>query len=63
MGISFTNCTIGAIHLTETLKDLDLNASAEDFSKKVNKDQSVWSIWIDRDFVSFNQGSIENPWG
>ena len=32
-------------------------------SKKVNKDQSVWSIWIDRDFVSFNQGSIENPWG
>jgi len=31
-------------------------------SKKVNKSGSVWSVWIDRDFVAFNQGSIENPW-
>ena len=31
-------------------------------SKRVNKNASVWSVWIDRDFVAFNQGSIENPW-
>jgi hypothetical protein len=31
-------------------------------SKRVNKTQSFWSVWIDRDFVQFNQGAIENPW-
>lgn len=31
-------------------------------SKRVNRDQSVWSIWIDRNFTKFNQGAIENPW-
>jgi hypothetical protein len=31
-------------------------------SKRVNRTQSFWSVWIDRDFVQFNQGAIENPW-
>jgi len=31
-------------------------------SKKVNRNASFWSVWIDRDFVQFNQGAIENPW-
>lgn len=31
-------------------------------SKRVNRDQSVWSIWIDRSFTKFNQDAIENPW-
>lgn len=31
-------------------------------SKKVNRDQSVWSVWIDRNFTAFNQDAIENPW-
>jgi hypothetical protein len=31
-------------------------------SKRVNKNQSFWSVWIDRDFVQFNQGAIDNPW-
>jgi hypothetical protein len=31
-------------------------------SKRVNRNQSVWSVWIDRDFVTFNQSSIDNPW-
>ena len=31
-------------------------------SKRVNKDQTVWSIWIDRNFTQFNQDAVENPW-
>ena len=31
-------------------------------SYRVNKDSSQWSLWIDRDFTSFNQNAIENPW-
>ena len=31
-------------------------------SKRVNRDQSVWSVWIDRSFTAFSQGAIENPW-
>ena len=31
-------------------------------SRRVNRSQSVWSIWIDRSFTAFNQNSIENPW-
>lgn len=31
-------------------------------SKRVNKNQSFWSIWIDRNFTQFNQGAIDNPW-
>ena len=31
-------------------------------SKRVNRTQSFWSIWIDRDFTQFNQGAIDNPW-
>ena len=31
-------------------------------SKRVNRDKSVWSIWIDRNLTTFNQDSIENPW-
>ena len=31
-------------------------------SKRVNKNQSVWSVWVDRSFTAFNQGSIDNPW-
>jgi len=32
-------------------------------SKRVNRNQSVWSIWIDRDFINFNQDALDNPWG
>jgi hypothetical protein len=32
-------------------------------SKRVNKNSSFWSIWIDRNFTAFNQGAIDNPWG
>lgn len=31
-------------------------------SRRVNRNQSFWSTWIDRDFVQFNQGAIDNPW-
>ena len=31
-------------------------------SRRVNKQQSVWNIWIDRSFTQFNKGAIENPW-
>jgi hypothetical protein len=31
-------------------------------SKRVNRTQSFWSVWIDRSFTQFNQGAIENPW-
>lgn len=31
-------------------------------AKRVNKGQSIWSVWIDRNFTQFNQASIENPW-
>lgn len=31
-------------------------------SKRVNKEGSIWTIWIDRDFTQFNQDKIENPW-
>ena len=31
-------------------------------SKRVNRTQSFWSVWIDRDFTQFNQSSVENPW-
>ena len=31
-------------------------------SRKVNRNQSFWTTWIDRDFVQFNQGAIDNPW-
>jgi hypothetical protein len=31
-------------------------------SKRVNRTQSFWSTWIDRDFTQFNQGAIDNPW-
>jgi hypothetical protein len=31
-------------------------------SYRVNKDSSQWSLWIDRDFTSFNQNAIDNPW-
>ena len=31
-------------------------------SRKVNRNQTFWSTWIDRDFVQFNQSAIENPW-
>ena len=31
-------------------------------SKRVNRTQSFWSVWIDRDFTQFNQGAIDNPW-
>jgi hypothetical protein len=31
-------------------------------AKRVNKGQSIWSVWIDRNFTQFNQSSIENPW-
>ena len=30
--------------------------------KRVNRTQSVWSVWIDRNFTAFNQDAIENPW-
>ena len=40
VGINFMNCTIGVTHVTETLKDLDLNASAEDFIKKIKKEKT-----------------------
>jgi hypothetical protein len=32
-------------------------------SKRVNRNQSFWTTWIDRDFTQFNQGALENPWG
>ena len=32
-------------------------------SKRVNRTQSFWSVWIDRNFTQFNQGAIDNPWG
>ena len=31
-------------------------------ARRVNRNQSVWDVWIDRDFVTFNQDAIENPW-
>lgn len=31
-------------------------------SHRVNKDETHWSIWIDRDFTSFQQNAIDNPW-
>jgi len=31
-------------------------------SRKINRDQSVWSVFIDRNFTSFNQSALENPW-
>lgn len=31
-------------------------------SKRVNRDQSVWSIWIDRSFTQFNRDALDNPW-
>ena len=31
-------------------------------SKKVNRNQSVWSVWIDRSFTAFNQSAVDNPW-
>jgi hypothetical protein len=31
-------------------------------SKRVNRTQSFWSVWIDRSFTQFNQGAIDNPW-
>ena len=31
-------------------------------ARRVNKQQTVWSIWIDRSFTQFNKGAIENPW-
>lgn len=31
-------------------------------SNQVNKTSSVWDTWIDRDFTTFNQKAIENPW-
>jgi len=31
-------------------------------SKRVNRTQSFWSVWIDRSFTQFNSGAIENPW-
>jgi len=31
-------------------------------SYRVNKNESQWSMWVDRDFTSFNQNAIDNPW-
>ena len=31
-------------------------------SRRVNKQQSVWNIWIDRSFTQFHAGAIDNPW-
>jgi hypothetical protein len=31
-------------------------------AKRVNRNASVWTTWIDRDFTQFNQDRIENPW-
>ena len=31
-------------------------------SKRVNRNQSFWSVWIDRNFTAYNQDAIENPW-
>ncbi|CAB5206972.1 hypothetical protein UFOVP180_3 [uncultured Caudovirales phage] len=31
-------------------------------ARRVNKQQTVWSIWIDRSFTQFNRGAIDNPW-
>jgi hypothetical protein len=31
-------------------------------SKRVNRTQSFWSTWIDRNFTQFNSGAIDNPW-
>jgi hypothetical protein len=31
-------------------------------SRKINRNQSVWSVFIDRNFVNFNRDAIENPW-
>jgi hypothetical protein len=31
-------------------------------SRRVNRNASFWSIWIDRDFTQFNQDKIDNPW-
>jgi len=31
-------------------------------SRRVNKNSTVWTTWIDRDFTQFNRDSIDNPW-
>lgn len=31
-------------------------------SKRVNKNSSIWSTWIDRDFTRFTQDAVGNPW-
>ena len=31
-------------------------------SKRVNKTDSVWNIWIDRSFTHFNKDALDNPW-
>lgn len=31
-------------------------------SRKINRNQSVWSVFIDRNFTTFNRDAIENPW-
>lgn len=31
-------------------------------SQIVNKDQSIWDVWIDRDISQFNQDAVDNPW-
>lgn len=31
-------------------------------AKRVNKNATVWSLWVDKDFTAFNQDRIENPW-
>jgi len=31
-------------------------------SKRVNKNSSIWTTWIDRDFTAFTQDAVDNPW-
>lgn len=31
-------------------------------SNTVNKNSSIWDTWIDRDFTSFTQDALDNPW-